>query len=271
MPCLFFSSRTISLTKCRAATLTSTPPFRLTYPLKLSSWLLSDENSTSRVIMRSQFERGVLALHPAAEFRAASANVALSTGPGKRVVQSPRVCSPHDERRRIPDENLAHIARKLALRHDARIPVERAREPSNREPAAQLSAARDSARSVYRGENSRLVKIRRIVLHSRNGTYLRRHLLSAPASCNARETRLRKAPRRWHRLSRLPTPWRTVHQAGTARNILRAECARKQFPAVSDRNQAPRYILGRRANIHSHIDSFLYGDRRFRVRKRISN
>lgn len=44
----FLSMRTISLTKCRVATLTSTPPFRLTYLPKLSSSLLSDPRTRLR-------------------------------------------------------------------------------------------------------------------------------------------------------------------------------------------------------------------------------
>lgn len=83
---------------------------------------------------------------------------------------------------------------------------------SRRVKSAQLLITRNSARLTYRVHwDERLVSVGLFTLG-----VPRRHLLSVPASRDAHETHLRKAPRRWHRL---PTPWRTVHQAGTAGNL----------------------------------------------------
>lgn len=81
--------------------------------------------------------------------------------------------------------------------------------------------------------------------------HLHSHLFLTPVNertCVARRTRnaSEEVPRRQHRLSRLPTPWRTVHQARISRNVFRIRDALAQLERCLHRKQdsSSIYISG---------------------------
>lgn len=90
-------------------------------------------------------------------------------------------------------------------------------------------------------------KQNRIVYHTR-AIYTRAHFILTPVNegtCVARRTQnaSEKAPRRRHRLSRLPTPWRTVHQARISRNVLACCSRRTRVIQTLFKNRIRRYIF----------------------------